>query len=128
MTTKELREIMDIQFTAARAEAKASYDLASMEFRALHNLQMQKMEEIICHQDKANGKLEKHENTLYGIKEVHEGIIRETKPVRWAQKNPGKAAAYIIGGIIVIAKIAQLIPIEKIPVIKIFEKLLFSMI
>lgn len=103
MNNEELKELLNAKFGEFTATIIGRYEL-----------QEQKMETMICHQKETNGRVNKHDMQINGLSNMQSEIVANLKHIRWARKHPVQAIVYVLAGIVLLIKVATLIPIEKI--------------
>jgi hypothetical protein len=108
MSNAEIKELLDAKFTGLKAEVMAS-----------HEIQMAELQLIKSKQDFTNGRVNRHDIQLNGLDRVQSEIIKNQAHIRWMKNNPVKAVLYAMVLFIILIKVAQLIPLERLlPYIK----------
>ena len=103
MTNAELKEYLEINMRAFRAELKANQDIQDYN----HHMAMQKMDEMICHQLETNGRVTKNEMKTTRLQ-------NDVALVVYAKANPVKTVAAFILAVIAATWIADNITIDTI--------------
>ena len=108
MSNAEIKELLDAKFTGLKAEVMAS-----------HEIQMAELQLIKSKQDFTNGRVNRHDIQLNGLDRVQSEIIKNQAHIRWMKNNPVKVVLYAMAVFIILIKVAQLIPLERLlPYIK----------